>query len=175
MVVLHREFDVLLEDKHLITRVLIQADFADAEDRLGLHKFGDEREHVVGQLHILGLLRVDAKPAIMREAVLGRALRLVLRELAEVIIETVRCLAVEARPEGRFADGRATRQGHRLVVVGGAAHHVAVRFDITHGRGLLEARPNAGGGLGVSFFDRGDGGVAPEVENLGDAVIAGLQ
>ena len=111
----------------------------------------------------------------MRETILRGALGLVLRQLTEVIVETVRGLAVEARPEGRLADGRATGQGHRLVVVGGTAHHVAVRFDITHGRGLLEARPNAGGGLGVGFFDRGDGRVAPEMENLGDAVIARLQ
>ena len=94
-----------------------------------------------------------------------------LRQLAEVVVEAVGGFAVEAGPEGGLADRGAAGEGHGLIVVGGAAHHVAVRFDVTHGRGLLEAGPNARGGLGVGLFNRGDGRVAPEGQDAGDATF----
>jgi hypothetical protein len=95
--------------------------------------------------------------------------------LAEVIVEAVGGLAVEAGPESGLADRGAAGEGHGLVVVGGAAHHVAVRFDVTHGRRLTEAGPDARGGLGVGLGDGFDGGVAPEVQDAGDAAFLLLQ
>ena len=136
LVVLHREGDVLLEHLHLIARVLVEADLADAEHRRGLQEFRDQREDVGGERHVFGFLGVDAQPGVMRQAVLGGALGLMLRQLAEVVVEAVGGLAVEAGPEGGLADRGAAGEGHGLIVVGGAAHHVAVRFDVTHGRRL---------------------------------------
>ena len=66
LVVLHREGDVLLEHLHLIARVLVEADFADAEYRRGLEKFRDQREDVGGERHVFGLLWVDTQPGVMR-------------------------------------------------------------------------------------------------------------
>ena len=171
LVILHREGDVLLEHLHLIARVLVEADFADAEHRRGFQKFWDEREDVGGERHVFRLLRIDAEPRVMRQAVLGGALGLMLRQLAEVVVEAIGRLAVEARPESWLADRRAAREDHRLVVIRGAAHHVAVWFDIAHGRGLLEAGPDARGRLGVGLFNRDNRGVAPEIQDLGHAAF----
>src|SRR5690606_3676664 len=60
------------------------------------------------------------------------ALRLVLRELPEVIEEPLGRAAVVAGPEGGLRDGGAPALGHALVVVGGARHHVDVGVDVPH-------------------------------------------
>jgi hypothetical protein len=59
--------------------------------------------------------------------------------LEKIIVEAVRAAAIEAGPERGFANGLATRDGHGLVIVGGAADHVAVRFDVAHTRERLKA------------------------------------
>jgi hypothetical protein len=68
----------------------------------------------------------------MLEAKFGGAFGFVFGELEEVIVEAVSAAAVEAGPESRFANSFATSDGHGLVIVGGAADHVAVGFDVTH-------------------------------------------
>ena len=51
-------------------------------------ELGDERHHLAGETGIVGFLRVDAEPGVMGDAEFGRALRLVIGELAEVVVET---------------------------------------------------------------------------------------
>ena len=53
------------------------------------------------------------------------------REDREVVVETLRARAVVARPERGLGDRDAAGEGHALVVVGGAAHHVDVRDRCT--------------------------------------------
>ena len=68
----------------------------------------------------------------MRQAEFGGALRLVLGQLAKIIVKAGGRTAVEARPERRFANRLATGDGHALVIVRDAADHVGVRFDVAH-------------------------------------------
>jgi hypothetical protein len=68
----------------------------------------------------------------MFQAELRRALRLVLGELAEIIVKAVHGTAIKTRPERRFADGFAAGERHALVIIRRAADHVGVRFNVTH-------------------------------------------
>ena len=56
----------------------------------------------------------------------------------KVIVEASFGTSVEARPEGRFADRDATGHGQLEVVVGGAAHHMRMRFNVLHSVNFLE-------------------------------------
>ena len=98
--------------------------------------FGNQRDDFLGELHVLGFLGIDAEPAEMFQAELRGALRLVLGELAEIIVKAVGGTAVKARPKRRFADRLATGQRHALVIVRDAADHVGMGFDVAHGMGL---------------------------------------
>jgi hypothetical protein len=60
------------------------------------------------------------------------ALWFVFGELAEVIVEAISAASVEAGPKSGFANGFAAGGGHGLVIVGSAADHVAVGFDVAH-------------------------------------------
>jgi hypothetical protein len=132
LVVVLRNLHVLLEDPELVAAVFVEADLADAEDAGFVDELGDEGDDVVRQLQILRFLRIDAQPAVVLDAELGGALRLILGDLAEVVVEAVGAGTVKACPEGGFADGLTTGDGHALVVVRGAADHVAVGFDVVH-------------------------------------------
>ena len=112
---------MLLKDGRLVARVLVQADFADAEDVRLVEELGDQRDDLARQRDVLGLLGVDAQPGVVLDAELRGALRLDLGEMAEVIAEALGAAAVEAGPEGRLADGDAAAVGHAMVVVGDAA------------------------------------------------------
>ena len=105
----------------------------------------DEGEHVVGEFHVLGFLGIDAEPGEMRQAELGGAFGFVLGELAEVVAKAGGGTAVEARPEGRFANGLAAGHGQREVIVRDAADHVGVGFDEAH-QGV-EGKGVDGGGV----------------------------
>ena len=129
---LHRQVDVLLEDGRLVARVLVQADLADAEDVRPVEELGDQGDDLARQRDVLGLLGVDAQPAVVADAELGGPLRLDLGEVAEVIAEALGGAAIEAGPEGRLADGDAAALGHAVVVVGDAGDHVDVRVDVVH-------------------------------------------
>src|SRR6202453_3492215 len=73
----------------------------------------------------------------MRQPEFLRALRLILRELAEIIVKTIRAAPVEAGPECRFADGGASAGDHPDVIIRDAADHVCVGFDIAHGGSVV--------------------------------------
>ena len=133
LVVFHREIDVVFEDLELVARVAVEPDFTDAE-HVGLgQKFRDHRQHIGREREVFGFLRVDAEPGKMRQEKLRRARRLVVGQLAEVIAKSIRRAAVKSRPKRRLADRRTSGRDHRLIIVGRAADHVAVRFDVAHG------------------------------------------
>jgi hypothetical protein len=134
LVVARGEVNVFFEDGDFVAGIFVEADFADAEDVRAFEKRRDEMEDVFGEGDVFGFLRIDAEPGVVLEAKFGGALGFVLGELEEVIVEAVSAAAVKAGPESRFANGFATGNGHGLVIVGGAADHVAVRFDVTHRR-----------------------------------------
>ena len=135
LVVLHGELDVAFEDGDFVAAIFVEADFADAEDVGAVEKGGKQREDFVGEGEVFGFLGIEAKPRIMRQAEFGGALRFVVGELAKVVVEALGGAAVEAGPEGGFADGAATGGDHGGVVVGGAANHVGVGFNVAHARG----------------------------------------
>ena len=123
------QIDVFLEDGGLVARVLVEADFADAEDVGLVEEFGDEGDHFARQGDVFGLLGVDAEPAVVADAEQGGAFRLDFGEVAEVVAEALGGAAVEPGPEGRLADRRAAAQGHAVVVVGGPRDHVDVGVE----------------------------------------------
>ena len=92
----------------------------------------DAGEHRAGELEVLGFLGVDAEPAEMRQAVFRCPLWFVLRNLAEVVVKTLRGTAVKAGPESRFSDGGAAGGSHVTVIVRDPADHVGVRFNEAH-------------------------------------------
>ena len=110
-VVIEGELDVLLEDGEFVAGVLVEADLADAEHGGAVEELGDDRHDLAGEAGVVGFLRVDAEPAEVRDAELGGALRFVVGELAEVVVEALGRGAVEAGPEGGFADRRAAGEG----------------------------------------------------------------
>ena len=137
LVVARGEVNVFFEDGDFVAGILVEADFADAENGGAFEERRDEMEDVFGEGDVFGFLRVDAEPGVVLEAEFGGAFGFVFGELEEVIVEAIRAAAIEAGPESGFANGFATGEGHGLVIVGGAADHVAVRFDVAHGSGLL--------------------------------------
>ena len=123
---------MFFEDGDFVARIFVEADFADAEDVGTFKQRGNDFKDVIGEGDVFGFLRVDAKPGVVLEAEFGGAFGFVFGELTEIIVKAVGAAAVEAGPESGFANGFATGEGHGLVIVGGAADHVAVRFDVTH-------------------------------------------
>jgi hypothetical protein len=132
LIVSSGEIDVLFQHLQLVAGVFVQPDFADAEHIGAIEKLRDQGDHVLRQLYVLRFLRIDAQPGEMREKELGGALRLVIRELAKVIVKTLRPAAVVSGPKGRLANGAAAGGDHRLVVVRHPADHVSVGFDVAH-------------------------------------------
>jgi hypothetical protein len=134
LAMLRRQVDVFEEDGRLVLRVLVQADLADPQDAGVIEELGDHLDDLARQPDVLGLLRVDAEPGMMRDLVEPRAVPLELDELAEVVAEPLGPRTVEPRPERRLAHQDAAGQGHPLVVVRGPRDHVDVRVDVIHNR-----------------------------------------
>lgn len=98
------EVDVHFQDADFVAGVLVEADFADAQDARAVEELGMS-EITSSASRVSSDLGVDAEPAVVGNAVPGGPLRLVLGELAEVVEKAQSRTAVEARPEGGFADG----------------------------------------------------------------------
>ena len=60
LVVILRQLHMLLKDHQLIAAVLVQTNLADAQHAGLVQKTRNERDHLVRQLRVLGLLRIDA-------------------------------------------------------------------------------------------------------------------
>ena len=127
-----------VEDLELVARVLVEADLADPEHALAREELRDELDDLAREDRVLRLLRIDAEPGVVADAVLRRPLRLEVGELAEVVVEALRTRAVVPRPERRLRDRHAPRQRHALVVVGRAAHHVDMGVDVHQKAPFLE-------------------------------------
>src|SRR5687768_15153383 len=68
----------------------------------------------------------------MLEPEFGRALGLMLGELGEIIMETLRGAAIEPRPKSGFTNSHATRGCHVDIIIGRAADHMSMRLDVAH-------------------------------------------
>src|SRR5688572_14557486 len=68
----------------------------------------------------------------MLDAVLGGALRLEVRQLAEVVFESVAGAAIPSGPEGGFGTRHTAGERHLLIVVGRARDHVRMMVDVLH-------------------------------------------
>ena len=121
---------VLFQDGHLVLRVLVQADFTDAQHVVGLHELRNDAEYLGGEADIFGFLRIDAQPTVVVDAVLRGASRFCLGELAEIVPEALHRAPVEACPECRLGDRDAACLRHPAIVVCGAGHHVDVGIDV---------------------------------------------
>ncbi len=147
LVVIDGELDVFLEDEDFVAGILVETDFSDAEHVGFLEELGDDGEDFSGEGDVFGLFGVDAEPGEMREPELGGAFGFVVGELAEIVAETFDAASVEAGPEGGFANGGASGGDHGFVVVRGAADHVGVGFDVTHGSLVGWSRERAKWGM----------------------------
>jgi hypothetical protein len=133
LVVIGRQLKVFFENEPFVAAVFIQANLADPENvRLG-EKIRDEGDDVIGEGSVFGFLGVDAEPSVMREVIFGGTPWLVFGELQEIVVKTVGVFPVVAGPEGGFADSGAAGGDHGSIVIGGAANHVSVGFDVAHG------------------------------------------
>ena len=74
----------------------------------------------------------------MCHAVLRRASGFVFGELQEVVVEAIGGSAVITGPEGGLRYGGTAAGRHGDIVVRGAADHVCVGFDVSHGRWRLD-------------------------------------
>ena len=136
-VAVHCELDVFLKDGEFIAGIFVEADLTDTKHRRAIQKLRDKCHHLACKHRIVSLLRVDAQPTIMLDAVLRRTLRFVVGQLPEVIKKSRRRGAVEARPKGWLTQDFATSNGKFLLVVGGPADPVGVGFDV-HVRSQLK-------------------------------------
>ncbi len=143
LVVASGEIDVLFEDLELVAGVFVETDFADAEDVGAVEELRNQGEDIVGEFEVFRFFRVDAEPAEVGEAEFGGAFRFVVGELGKVIEETVGGFPVVTGPESGFANGGATGGDHGEVIVGRAADHVAVWFDIAHDQDFGAGAPEA--------------------------------
>src|SRR5581483_548275 len=107
LVVAHGEIDMALENGQFVAGILVQANLPNAKDCRTIQKLRDEIDDFIGESHVLGLLWIDAEPAIMEQAIFRGALRLEIRQLPEIIVEALRTAAIESGPESRFANRRA--------------------------------------------------------------------
>ena len=94
--------------------------------------FGNDGDDFLRELHVLGFLGVDAKPAEMRQAELRGALRLVLGELAEIIVESRAPNCGRSPPRTPVRKPPAQPAVAMRVIVRDAADHVGVGFDVAH-------------------------------------------
>ena len=69
--------------------------------------------------------------------------RLVLGQLAKVIVKSLCRAAIEACPKRRLTHRLTACHDHRLIIIRRPADHVAVRFDISH-RGNQSLLPSPG-------------------------------
>ncbi len=110
-VVIEGDLDVFLEDGELGAGVFVEADFADAEDVFLFDEFGDEGHDLAGEGGVIGFLGIDAEPGEVFDAESGGAFWFVFGELAEVVVEAIGGRAIEAGPEGWFAECFAACEG----------------------------------------------------------------
>src|SRR5205823_4859267 len=95
------------------------------------------------QADVLRLLRVDAQPTEMLNAVLPGALRLDFRELPEIIAKALHRAAVKPRPKRRLAQRHAPHPRQRVIVVGDPRHHVNMWVDVVHGNSSVVSCPSS--------------------------------
>ena len=132
LVAFRSNLDVLFQNDEFIPTIFVETDFSDTENVGLVDEFGDQCQHVVCKLDVFRFLRIYAKPGKMWQTELGGTLGFVLGELTEVIVKSIGRASVKARPKSRFADGLASGSDHGQVIVGGAADHVAMWFDVSH-------------------------------------------
>ena len=118
------------EDLHLVARIFIESNLADAEHARTIEKLWDERDDFAREDGIFRFLRIDAEPGVMSNAVLRGALGLEVGELPEVVLKSFGRRSIVARPKCWLRNRNTSGERHALVVVGGATHHVNMWIDI---------------------------------------------
>ena len=109
LIVPRSEIDVLLQHLQFVARVFVQPDFADAQHIRPIQKLRNERDHILRQFRVLGFLGIDAEPGEMRQAEFRGALRLVVRQLAKIIVKALRRCCGHSPPRKRARRRRGIR------------------------------------------------------------------
>lgn len=74
-------------------------------------QFRDQGDDIIGKPHVLGLLGIDAEPAVMRQVrTLWRGAALVLRQLKEVIVKAMLDPCGRSRPRKPVRTPRRSRR-----------------------------------------------------------------
>ena len=93
------KFEMRFEDLHLVARIFIESNLADAEHARTIEKLWDERDDFAREDGIFRFLRIDAEPGVMSNAVLRGALGLEVGELPEVVLKSFGRRSIVARPK----------------------------------------------------------------------------
>jgi hypothetical protein len=139
-IVVESDLHMFLENLQLRAGVFVQADFSDSKHIVFLDEIGNQRHHFAGEYRIVRLLGVDAEPAKVLDTESGGSLGFVFRELAEIVVKSIRRGAVVTRPERRFTEDFTASKSEFFVVIRRAADHVSVRFNVWHRWKVRESR-----------------------------------
>ena len=124
------QIDMFLKNGGFIARILVEPNLADAQHAGLLEKLGNHGDDFAGKGDILGFFGIDAEPAIVLDAKLGRPLGLDFDKLPKIIAKSLDAAPIEAGPKSRLAHGDATALRHALIIVGHAGDHVNMRVDV---------------------------------------------
>src|SRR5262245_35950121 len=165
-VVLRGEVELPGEGALLGRRDLVEADLADGDHPLLHREARHEREDLLRERLVVGLLGVQPDRAVVVHAELRGAEALPSDQAREVVEVAADLRPRLADPEGGLDDGADPRLRHRLVVVGGPRRHVDVGVEVVHSEvpilapALVVARPRdaASSRCGRSIMASGSGG-----------------
>src|SRR5205085_783699 len=90
LIVTRGKINLFFEYRNLVSRVLVQPDLANPQHGRPIQHRWDQLDHLARKLDILSLLRVDAQPAVVLNAIPSRPLWLDFGEQSEVVIKTRR-------------------------------------------------------------------------------------
>ena len=93
LVVFQRQLDMFLENDRLVSRVLVQSDFANSQHVGAIQKIGNQIEDFTRELDVVGFLGIDAQPCVMPDSILGSTFRFGFGQLPKIVPKTFRrCL-----------------------------------------------------------------------------------
>ena len=127
-IVLNGQLDLSLEEALFLGRHVIEADLADADNRVLFKEAGQNLHHRLIHAVVVGLAGIESHRAEMVDAELLGTVLLPSENRVEVVDESRDVGARLPQPKGRFEDDADAGSGHPLVVVGDPRVHVTVRL-----------------------------------------------
>ena len=134
LIVLSRDFNLLLKRGDFISRIFIQTNFANTQNAGMIQQRRNQFDHFAREFDILRFFGVDAKPTIVINTIPGSTFGFDIQQVPEIIAETGGAGSVESSPESRLADGDDAATLHELIIVGGSTDAMNMGIDVFHFR-----------------------------------------